>query len=198
MKKRFTALSAALVAFLMTTSTYAASYSFNYEASDSSHFQGVSGDFGSNINIGDTVTFTLSASAGNVFSASIGDHIWAILGLLDSSVSGGTRSSDYSWNFYNQGTLVSSGSSIDESTYFVHMGPYVSIDFNGLFDTYVWTATLNSSTTGNDNNAFDIALGDTSAKFIATTVPEPDTYALFLAGLAGFGIFAGRKKSILS
>ncbi|MFD1122643.1 PEP-CTERM sorting domain-containing protein [Methylophilus flavus] len=198
MKKRFTVLSAALVAFLMTSSTYAASYSFNYEASDSSHFQGVSGDFGSNINIGDTVTFTLTASSGNAFSASIGDNIWAILGLLDSPISGGTRYSDYSWSFYNQGALVGSGSSVNESTQSVHMGPYVLINFNGLFDTYKWTATLNSSTTGNDNNAFDISLGYTSAQFVATTVPEPETYALFLAGLTCFGLFARRKKSLLS
>jgi|GEM_PF-963545 len=199
-------LSAALALSLITTGAYAASYSFNYEALASNQFQAVSGDFGSNINIGDSVTFTLTTSAGNVFSASMGDSMFAILGL--DSVGGGVRYSDYSWRFLQQGTEVGNGSSLNESTSSIHMGPLASINFNGLFDTYVWTATLNSSTTGT-NIATDIGYnaapmplyggtwqyGITSAQFMAATVPEPESYALFLAGLACFGLFARQKKS---
>jgi hypothetical protein len=196
MKSMFTALklSALLAISLITTSTYAASYSFNYEVLDSSHFQAISGDFGSNINIGDTVTLTLTTPANSIFYGSNGDYMWAILGLFDSA-GGSTRTADYSWSFYDQGTQVGSGSSINETTSFIHMGPYVSINFNGFFDTYIWTGTLNSSISGNDNIAFDIStLSGTSAQFITATVPEPETYALCLAGLACLGLVAKKKK----
>lgn len=184
----------------------AANYSFNYVALSSSQFQAVSGDFGSNIAVGDTVTFNLNASSGNAFLASSGDSMWAILGIDG----GGSRVSDYSWSFYNQASLVGSGASSGEGTGAIHLGPYVSIGFDGVFDKYSWTGTLTSSSTGDNNLAADIgynspplanyggsfSYGETSAQFIqvAAPVPEPETYAMLLAGLGLLGAVVRRRR----
>ena len=144
-------LALAVSALLISNQALAANYSFNYVALASNQFQAVGGDFGSNIAIGDTVTFTLSASAGSAFLAQSSDTIWAILGIDGD----GTRDSSYNWNFYNNGSLVGSGSTT-ESTGAIHLGPMAMIGFDGVFDKYVWNGTLNSSSSGDINIAADI------------------------------------------
>jgi hypothetical protein len=178
-------------AVLASGQAFAANYSFNYVALASDNFEVVSGDFGSSIAIGDTVTFTLNTVAGSSFSASAGDKMWAILGLNDANSSGAVRRGDYSWSFYNQGVLVSAGSSLGEESQDFHVGPWVSIGFSGAFDRYSWTGTLIASDTGNDNVAFAIS-GYTSAQL--APVPELEAYAMLIAGLGLMGGVARRRR----
>ncbi len=182
----------AAAVMLASGQALAANYSFNYVALASDHFQAVSGDFGANIAIGDSVTFTLNTAPGSSFLASAGDRMWAILGVNDTGSQGGVRTSDYSWSFHNQGVLVGSGSSNAEDTAYVHLGPWVSIGFNGAFDKYTWTGTLLSSQTGNDNVAFAISAGYTEAQL--APVPEPESVAMLLAGLGLMGAVARRRR----
>ena len=197
-------LALAVSALLISNQALAANYSFNYVALASNQFQAVGGDFGSNIAIGDTVTFTLNASAGSAFLAQSSDTIWAILGIDG----GGSRDSSYNWNFYNNGSLVGSGATT-ESTGAIHLGPTAMIGFDGVFDKYVWNGTLNSSSSGDINIAADIGFnspelinyggfwsyGETSAQFIqAAPVPEPETYAMMLAGLGLMGAIVRRRN----
>lgn len=192
---------------LASTAVGAASYSFNYTALSSNQFQAVSGNFGASIVIGDTVTLTLTASAGNQFLATSSDTMWAILGL-DSPQPGGGRTADYTWSFSSNSTVVGTGSSTGANTCCIHMAPdFINIGFNGYFDTYSWTGTLLSDP-GQGNIAADIGYGAaplplyggtwqygyTTAQFVTSAVPEPETYALMLAGLGLMGTVVRRRK----
>ena len=53
-------------------------------------------------------------------------------------------------------------------------------------DVCVWLELRGTQDTGS-------VTADYGAKFVATAVPEPETYALMLAGLAGIGLMARRK-----
>lgn len=163
---------------------------FEYVALANNQFQSVSGDFGANVGIGDTVTFKLTTQAGQQFQTVSSDYMWSILGIVQAA----TRDSDYSWSFYNDGALVGSGSA-SQSTSFVHMGPFVNTGFDGYFDEYEWTGVLLSSTNNNVNTAYDfVSPGSTTAVLVAdsVSVPEPSALALVMAGLAG--LVAVRSK----
>ncbi len=55
-------------------------------------------------------------------------------------------------------------------------------------DVCVWLELRGTQDTGS-------VTADYGAKFVATAVPEPETYALMLAGLAGIGLMVRRKAS---
>ena len=55
-------------------------------------------------------------------------------------------------------------------------------------DVCVWLDLRGTQDTGS-------LTADYGAKFVATAVPEPETYALMLAGLAGLGLMVRRKAS---
>lgn len=201
--KNFAAAAVASTVVLASTAVQAANYTFDYTALSSSQFQAASGNFGASVIVGDTVTFNLTASAGNQFQAVSSDSMWAILGFD----SGASRYSSYTYNFYSNNAVVGGGSTF-ETTCCIHMGPTVSVGFNGTFDKYSWTGTLLSDD-GNGNIASDIgynspalpnyggqwSYGETSAQFVAAPVPEPETYALMLAGLGLVGFMARRRKA---
>lgn len=55
-------------------------------------------------------------------------------------------------------------------------------------DVCVWLELRGTQDTGS-------VTADYGAKFVATAVPEPETYALMLAGLAGIGLMVRRKAT---
>ena len=61
------------------------------------------------------------------------------------------------------------------------------LNFGGLIDTTPFTSMTISS-------SGDVGLD--IANFRAAAVPEPETYALMLAGLAALGYVARRRKSL--
>jgi hypothetical protein len=197
------ALTLLVAGLFAATTAQAATYDFNYEALAANEFKAVSGDFGANLQVGDTVNFTLRTLPGQAFTAVSGNYMWAILGV--DNVGGGSRQATYTWGFYNNGTLVGSGSN-SENTCCIHLGPDATTNFNGLFNAYSWSGEI-TGLVGSTNLAADIGFeaaplplyggtwsyGYTTAS-LTSVVPEPASLALMMAGLGVVGASLRRRQ----
>lgn len=176
---------------------HAATYYFDYTYDGSSTFINLSAA-GSAFVVGDTIEATYRAAGTGYWTAPAGAFIWTPQGIDEP----GTRVGDLSWVFSDNGSTVDSGSANGLASAAVHIPQNFAPSVSILFDKLVWEYTLTSSDAAtNTLNGFDFGFGanlgyfDSNIQYVAAApIPEPETYAMLLAGLGMLGFAARRRK----
>lgn len=178
--------------------TQAAIYYFDYTYDGTSTFTTLSAA-GSTFTVGDTIQATFRADGAGYWTATAGTNVWTPQGINEA----GTRYGDLYWDFSNNGSTVDSGSALGLGSSAVHIPQQVITSSSILFDQLSWNYTLTSSdsptnTLNGSTFGFGGALGmywnGTVTYYAAAPVPEPETYAMLLAGLGLLGFHARRRK----
>ena len=186
----------ALGALSVAPVSNAANFVFDYSWDGSSLTVNQAPTAGQSLSIGDTVDAYYHAVGG--YWTATGANIWAAVSLFE----GGMRSGDYNWSASDNGALVASGNLSNVETGFVHIGTdNFGVPVGTQFDLYGWSFTLASSTaSGNTFSGSNFTgSGDPLANWGGTTfntapVPEPETYAMMLAGLGLLGFWGRHRK----
>ena len=124
------------------------------------------------------VTTGASAQTTSLFSLTGGPftHEYAFITGGPSSLVGDTLSGGISW----VGVLLKSGA-----------GPYSVIDTNPDDGFSMDGLTAGTYTLGLQGSG----MGGYGGYYTVTAVPEPETYAMFLAGLGALGLIASRRRN---
>jgi hypothetical protein len=160
---------------------HAAAFSFHYQMGTSGSVpQLISGDYGSAVQAGDTISYELDAANGYEWSG--GTYFDTLVGV---GPDGHTRTADYTWSFADNGVTVGSGSAASVSTGAVHFGALPPPP--GLtFDQFFWTALVDTAFSGDvlTNYSFGVITNASYTQVAAT--PLPGALWLFGTGLLGF------------
>jgi hypothetical protein len=170
----------------------ATTYTASYVASgaSSASFTGT-GNFGSDLNVGDSVTVTLSAPTGEAFFTNGGGGSMFDYQVLNP---GASLTEDVAYTYYLQGAVQGTGSisAVGASGADLRLPIFSTPSFT--WDKLVYTATLTqeSSTPTLFN---DFSLSQANTVFISEAVPERSTWAMMILGFAAIGFMAYRRKS---
>lgn len=171
----------------VATAASAASYNMSYVATNAAHgsFTGT-GDVGATLLVGDSVTITLTAPAGEDFVTGGGFQFnWQV------QQGGMNINEDVSWAYTLNNAVVASGFLANQGVCCADLRLPVYSSPNATWDKLVYTATIDSE--GGPAtllNAFNLQQDGT----FTAAVPEPAQSALFAIGLLGVAI-ARRRRS---
>jgi hypothetical protein len=202
-KMKYRILSSALtisVAFL-SLSAQATTFSYDYTYDGSTLTTNQTSE-GSPLAVGDVVNLTLHTQGSDYWSATAGQDLWAPISMQEAA----DRTGNATWSFLMNGFVLDSGSYFGQTSSAAHIinftDPSIDVNFNEFKSSFTLTAysLLDAGVTTNTlGPIFTMAAGSPEAFYIDTptyvaSVPEPETYAMMLAGLGLMGAIARRRK----
>lgn len=133
----------------------------------------------------DTDSYTFALASGTLFNTS----------ALFSQVSGpvGIGALNFSFTDTFTGTTVNNGGAVTPFTTYVVLGTYTVA---GVFTPYTDGGLYQVVLGFNDGLAVDADYDDLVVGLNVSAVPEPESYALMLAGLGAIGFIARRRKQV--
>jgi hypothetical protein len=163
---------------------------------------------GSALAIGDVVNLTLHTQGTDFWSALAGQDLWAPINMYESA----HRMGDATWSFLMNGVVLDSGSYTGQDSSEAHIinstAPSIDVKFNQFQSSFTLTAysLIDPGVTTNTlGPIFTIAEGSEAAgkgPFLSgfaptyvASVPEPETYAMMVAGLGILGAVTHRRKA---
>jgi hypothetical protein len=130
----------------------------------------------------DTDTFTFSLGSGTLSNK----------GTVGDSISGnvGTGMLNFTFRDTFAGTLIGNGQSLGDFTSYAVLGSFVG----SVFTPFTLGNTYDLILGFNDGLRVDADYDDMVIGLRVAAIPEPESYALMLAGLAAVGFIARRRK----
>lgn len=214
---KFTRLAIAAAAATCALSAHAFDahfYNFDvlYQGNDTATLAGGSDDpVGQEINVYDGFDWTITAQENYEWRVMADGDYFPLMAFLVSPY--GTRTGDWTLTLSNNGSSVFTQTESDSQQIYIHMGTNtISLSAGLAFDTMHLNYVLKSFT-GESAGAIQ-AMDDSSdattimgllpfsgapemaygPDIIYAPVPEPGTYALFVAGLAAVGMVVRRRR----
>ena len=141
-----------------------------------------------------TATFLgFEALHSDTFTFSLGSGTLTNKGPLHASISGlvGAGLLDFTFRDTADGTSVGNGQGLGDYTSYAVLGSFSS----GTFVPYTMGGTYDLILGFNDGARVDADYDDMVVGLKVTPVPEPETYALMLAGLGALGFVSRRRKA---
>ncbi|QOJ22851.1 MAG: PEP-CTERM sorting domain-containing protein [Gammaproteobacteria bacterium] len=215
--KKLTSVVGILAVFLLVEQSFAASYNFDilYNGGGSTSLETGSDDpIGTNLQPGDTYTWNLHTNASSFWRVDTGDSFFPLgaFGVNESAI----RTGDFDLVLRNNGTNVFFTSEVAATMQWVHVGTNAislatGLEFDEMqlsfaltsavvdysFDPLLPENALNgnpSDTTINGRMSIFGAPEAYSGISLVSVVPEPEFYAMLLAGIGLLGIAARRRK----
>ncbi len=133
----------------------------------------------------DTDSYTFAMASGTILNTSV----------LGSMISGpvGVGALNFTFADTFAGTSVGNGGSVGPYTSYVVIGSYTQA---GVFTPYTNSGQYQLVLGFNDGLTVDADYDDMVIGLNVTAVPEPETYALMLAGIGAIGFIARRRKQV--
>jgi hypothetical protein len=130
----------------------------------------------------DTDTFTFTLSSGTLSNK----------GALNASISGAVGAGPLSFTFadVSQGTAIGNGQNLGDFTSYAVLGSFAG----SVFTPFTLGGTYDLILGFNDGLRVDSDYDDMVVGLKVTAVPEPETYALLMAGLGAIGFVARRRR----
>ena len=130
----------------------------------------------------DTDTFTFTLSSGTLSNK----------GALNASISGPVTAGPLNFTFADlfQGTAIGNGQNLGDFTSYAVLGSFAG----AVFTPFTLGGTYDLILGFNDGLRVDSDYDDIVVGLKVTAIPEPEAYALMLAGLAAVG-FVSRRRS---
>ena len=130
----------------------------------------------------DTDTFTFTLSSGTLSNK----------GALNASISGPAAAGPLNFTFADlfQGTAIGNGQNLGDFTSYAVLGSFAGT----VFTPFTLGGAYDLILGFNDGLRVDSDYDDMVIGLRVTAVPEPETYALLLAGLGAVGFVAGRRR----
>jgi hypothetical protein len=130
----------------------------------------------------DTDSFTFTLSSGTLSNK----------GALNASISGPVAAGALNFTFADlfQGTAIGNGQNLGDFTSYAVLGSFAGT----VFTPFTLGGAYDLILGFNDGLRVDSDYDDMVIGLRVTAVPEPETYALLLAGLGAVGFVAGRRR----
>ena len=133
----------------------------------------------------DTDTFTFSLGSGTLSNkGTVGDTITGNVGA---------GMLDFTFRDTGTGTLIGNGQNLGDFTSYAVLGSFVG----SVFTPFTLGNTYDLILGFNDGLRVDADYDDMVIGLRVAAIPEPESYALMLAGLAAVGFIARRRKGHL-
>ena len=130
----------------------------------------------------DTDTFTFSLGSGTLSNkGTVGDSIFGIVGA---------GMLDFTFRDTFAGTLIANGQSLGDFTSYAVLGAFVG----PVFTPFTLGGAYDLILGFNDGLRVDADYDDMVIGLRVVAIPEPESYALMLAGLAAVGFIARRRQ----
>lgn len=200
MKKTFAFLGFSLAISTFSVSSMATNYNFNeiYSGGGSISLAPGSDDpLTTNLHAGDTFQWTITTTPGSYWNVFSGGSLFPFMSFQISE--SGTRTGDYNLDLSFGGSSVFSDIQTGISNSYAHIGTNtVSVPTGLNYDQMSLSYTLTGSDSS-DNTIVSLLPWPGSAPEVnfsgnIALVPEPETYAMLLAGLGLLG-FAARRRN---
>ena len=130
----------------------------------------------------DTDTFTFSLSSGTLSNK----------GALNASISGNVAAGPLAFTFADlfQGTSIGNGQNLGDFTSYAVLGSFAG----AVFTPFTLGGTYDLILGFNDGMRVDSDYDDIVVGLRVAAIPEPETYALILAGLCAVGFLQRRRR----
>jgi hypothetical protein len=151
---------------------------------------------GPHISAGDTLALNYRTYDDVGFSIRPGDQVFATVSFKEM----GLRVVDYSWAFYNHGSLiVDERAQLDVPVEGSMLTTRIFANFTGVFDVFTWTVLLDSSES-EVSSLFALAFSTTATPVSnpppVSAVPLPGAAVLFGSALLGFFLRRSRGGAV--
>ena len=130
----------------------------------------------------DTDTFTFTLSSGTLSNK----------GALNAAISGPVTAGPLNFTFADLflGTAIGNGQNLGDFTPYAVLGPSAG----AVFTPFTLAAPTTSSSASTTARRVDSDYDDIVVGLKVAAIPEPETYALLMAGLAAVGFIARRRR----